>query len=65
MENIANKVEEIVMQFESEQKSFEDMLKFDDILKRLGKLVILETPTYDLPMVDTIGKNTYNSINNK
>jgi hypothetical protein len=65
MENIADKLEEIKNQTDSEKSKFEQLSKFEDTIKNLQKILTIEKPTYSFPQVDTIGKQTYTSLNKK
>lgn len=63
MKNIANKLEEIKNQLEIDNASFDQLSNFDTTIKNLEKFLKLEKPSYDFPHIDTIGKQTYNSLN--
>lgn len=65
MKNIADKLEEIKSQTDVEKAKFEQLTRFDDTIKNLEKVLTLEKPTYNFPQVDTIGKQTYTSLNKK
>lgn len=65
MKNIADKLEEIKSQTDVEKAKFEQLARFDDTIKNLEKVLTLEKPTYSFPQVDTIGKQTYTSLNKK
>lgn len=65
MENMADKLDDIKRHSDLEETKFEQISKFDETLKNLEKVLKLEKPTYSFPQVDTIGKQTYTSINKK
>lgn len=65
MKNIADKLEEIKNQTDVEKAKFEQLTRFEDTIKNLEKVLTLEKPTYSFPQVDTIGKQTYTSLNKK
>lgn len=65
MRNIADKLEEIKNQTDVEEAKFEQLIRFEDTIKNLEKVLTLEKPSYSFPQVDTIGKRTYSSLNKK
>lgn len=48
-------------------KPFEEqkLREFDKLIADMKKLGLIKDPVYDLPMVDTIGKTYYSSINKR
>lgn len=65
MKDIADKLEEIKNPTDDEKSKFEQLTKFEETVKNLEKFLTLEKPTYSFPLVDTIGKQTYTSLNKK
>lgn len=65
MKNIADKIEEIRVHIDLEKAKFEQLTRFEDTIRNLEKVLSLEKPTYSFPQVDTIGKQTYTSLNKK
>jgi hypothetical protein len=65
MKDIADKLEEIKNQTDDEKSKFKQLTKFEETVKNLEKFLTLEKPTYSFPLVDTIGKQTYTSLNKK
>lgn len=65
MNNLSEKLQEIIAKEEkknSHDKQFEKLDQFVDEMKKSG---LIKKPDYTLPMVDTIGKTYYSSINRK
>jgi hypothetical protein len=63
--NISKKIEEILSQSESSSSGFGQIAKFEETLKNLQKIAPINKPVYNLPQTDTIGKQTYSSLNRK
>lgn len=65
MKNIAEKLDEIIKQTASDKAKFEQLSNFEDTMNTLQSIMAMEKPTYNYPQVDTIGKQTYSSLNKK
>lgn len=65
MKNIAENIEQIIKRLETNNAKFEQISKLDETLKSLQVVSSTEKPSYILPQIDTIGKNTYSSLNKK
>ena len=65
MKNIADQLEEIKKQTEADKDKFDQLSSFEETINNLQKVFALKKPTYSLPQVDTIGKQTYISLNKK
>jgi len=65
MENLTNIVEKITQQIDEEKDKLQQISKFDETIKMLGSIVILEKPTYSFPLIDTLGKQTYSNLNRR
>lgn len=63
MENISDKLEQIVEDFSSAVSNLEQLKRFEDTMKDLQSLTSLDKPQYNLPQVDTLGRTTYLSLN--
>ena len=63
MSDLAEKVEEIVKNFEIREDKSEQLAKLEEILEKLQDIIVLEKKSYNLPHVDTLGKNTFRYIN--
>ena len=65
MKNIAENIEQIIKRLEPNNAKFEQISKLDDTLKSLQSVSTIDKPSYIFPQIDTIGKNTYSSLNKK
>jgi hypothetical protein len=65
MKNLAEKLEQIINESDANMAEFDQISKFEDTMKDLQKVVTFAKPTYVFPQVDTIGKQTYTSLNKK
>ena len=65
MEKLAEKLDSIILQVESDKANFEQLSKFEDTMNNLQRLLPLEKPSYVFPLVDTLGRQTYSSLNKK
>ena len=65
MKNIAENIEQIIKRLEPNNAKFEQISKLDDTLKSLQSVSPIDKPSYIFPQIDTIGKNTYSSLNKK
>ncbi|MFB6318512.1 hypothetical protein [Saccharicrinis sp. FJH54] len=69
MKDLAKHVEDILddtkKQAVKNNADFEQIRKLDEALTILNKLEDREKPSYCLPPVDTLGKQTYTNLNRK
>ncbi len=61
MKDIEKKVVEVIQK--EEQKFNEEIKKIDVLVKDINEVCPIEKPTYALPLVDTIGKTYFNTLN--
>lgn len=61
---LAEKINEIILKEVSttEKEKQMEVIKMINEMKNVG---LIKTPAYDLPLVDTIGKTYYSSINKR
>lgn len=65
MELLIEKLTEIVSRELSNSSEKEKQKDFGNLLRDMQNAGIVKKPVYDLPMVDTIGKSFYSTINKK
>ena len=65
MNNITGKIDRIVRRTNANKHRFEQIAKFDSTIECLQKIAPVEKPSYNLPLIDTIGKQTYSILNKK
>jgi hypothetical protein len=65
MKKITENISNVISQNEDCLISFDQFAKFEKTIIELKKNVLLEKPTYDYPMIDTIGILTYSALNSK
>jgi|GEM_PF-896262 len=65
MENLTNLAQQIIQQTEKDKDKLQQISEFDETLKMLEGLMVLEKSTYSFPMIDTLGKQTYSNLNSK
>jgi hypothetical protein len=63
MKNIEERIIELTRK--EEQKTNIDLKNFDTFVKTLDEIYHREKPSYNIPLVDTIGKTYYNTFNRK
>jgi hypothetical protein len=63
MRSIADKTKQTINL--EEKKNFDDknFSEFNQLLTQIDKLGYFEKPNYSFPLVDTIGKTTYSTLN--
>jgi len=59
MKTLEIKIEEVIAKENDKNSKIEKFKEINTIIENLDKLGISNKPTYDLPPVDTIGKNLY------
>ncbi|MBE2281272.1 MAG: hypothetical protein IAE91_12840 [Ignavibacteriaceae bacterium] len=64
MKNLSEKITKLNNQTDKEKGKLEQVSQFDVTIEELKKITNLQKPTYNLPLVDTIGKHTHSSLNN-
>lgn len=65
MDNLAKRVEQIVVETKNEKTKLEQIRQFDETIKKLGELEKSVNPTYSFPLIDTLGRQTYSNLNKK
>lgn len=65
MKSIADKLKETVKLEEKKNSHDKNFREFDLLLKEMNKLGYSQKPDYSLPLVDTIGKTTYSTLNKR
>lgn len=65
MEDLSKKLETIIAQSDEKKEEFEQINKFEKTFNELQKIAPMEKPTYNLPQVDTLGRMTYVSLNQR
>jgi argonaute-like protein implicated in RNA metabolism and viral defense len=65
MGDIVKLIEKIVDKAESKENKLEQISKFDEAIKMLEILEKSEKLTYNFPLTDTLGKQTYSNLNKK
>ncbi|MEC4050340.1 hypothetical protein OX284_012930 [Flavobacterium sp. SUN046] len=63
MESIVDKIKETTKAEEKKNASDKSLREFEKLLVNMDKLGCLKKPDYSLPLVDTIGKTTYSTLN--
>lgn len=57
MNNIAGQIESICADLKAKIHDYDQVARFDETIRELGKLIELKKATYTLPLPDTIGKD--------
>ncbi len=65
MEDLSKKLEIIISQSNDGKEDLEQIIKFEETFNKLQKIAPVDKPTYSLPQVDTLGKSTYLSLNQR
>jgi hypothetical protein len=65
MEDLSKKLEIIISQSDDKKEELEQINKFEKTFNELQKIAPVEKPTYSLPQVDTLGRMTYVSLNQR
>jgi len=65
MKSISEQVQEIVVLEQSKNSGDKQFKEFEQVLEDMKKNGFIRTPNYTLPLVDTIGKTYYSSINKR
>lgn len=65
MENLAKLVEQLVNKTNTEKNNLEQISKFDETLKMLRIKDSSEKTTYNFPLIDTLGTQTYSNLNRR
>lgn len=63
MKSIVDKIKETTKAEEKKNASDKSLREFEKLLVNMDKLGCLKKPDYSLPLVDTIGKTTYSTLN--
>lgn len=63
MKSIVDKIKETTKAEEKKNASDKNLREFEKLLVNMDKLGCLKKPDYSLPLVDTIGKTTYSTLN--
>ncbi len=62
MENLTDKLSEIIKEIEANPKT-DQIKKFDDAMEKFSILDLPKKTDYSFPLIDTLGKRTYASLN--
>jgi hypothetical protein len=65
MKQIAEQLQEIVIKEGKKNSTDKQLKEFNQLLDEMKKSGYIKTPNYTLPLVDTIGKTYYSSINKR
>lgn len=65
MEFLIEKITEIISKEVSNPSDKDRQKDFEKLLTDMQNAGVVKKPTYDLPMVDTIGKTYYSTINKR
>jgi len=63
MKSLSTKLSELIDEKKNEIILEKDIISFEEMIKRLEDSGLVKKPNYDLPMVDTLGKRFYSSLN--
>jgi hypothetical protein len=63
MKSIADKLKETIKIEEKKNSSDKNFKEFEQLLAKMDKLGYSQKPDYSFPLVDTIGKTTYSTLN--
>jgi len=63
MKTIADKLKETVNVEQNKNSNIKNLKEFDQLIAQIGKLGYSEKAVYSFPLVDTIGKTTYTTLN--
>ena len=63
MKLIAEKLTDVISMELSQISEVKKIKEFDKLLSDMKKAGLIKQPNYNLPLVDTIGKTYYSSIN--
>jgi hypothetical protein len=58
-------LETIIDHLDDKKEQYEQINKFEETFNELQKIAPMEKPTYSLPQVDTLGRMTYASLNQR
>lgn len=65
MKLIAEKLTDVISKELTNPLEKQKVKEFDKLLTEMKKAGLIKNPNYNLPMVDTIGKTYYTSINRR
>ena len=65
MKSITDKLKETLKLEEKKNSNDKNFREFDSLIKEMDKLGYSKKPDYSLPLVDTIGKTTYSTLNKR
>jgi hypothetical protein len=65
MKSISEKLTELIENESRESLEMKNLLQLGKTISKLKKTGIIKQSTYDFPMVDTIGKTLFSSLNKK
>ena len=63
MKSIADKIKQTIKLEEKKNSNDKKFSEFNQLLAQMDKLGYSEKPNYSFPLVDTIGKTTYSTLN--
>ena len=63
MKTIADKLKETVKVEQNKNSNIKNLKEFDQLIAQIDKLGYSKKAVYSLPLVDTIGKTTYTTLN--
>jgi cell fate (sporulation/competence/biofilm development) regulator YlbF (YheA/YmcA/DUF963 family) len=63
MKSIADKLKETVKAEEKNNSADKNFREFEQLLAKMDKLGYSQKPDYSLPLVDTIGRTAYSTLN--
>jgi hypothetical protein len=63
MKSIADKLQDTVKLEEKKNASDKNFKEFEQLISQMDKLGYTQKPDYSFPLVDTIGKTTYSTLN--
>ncbi|MDI9311126.1 MAG: hypothetical protein QM535_12995 [Limnohabitans sp.] len=65
MKSIANKLKDTVKLEEKKNANDKNFKEFEQLISQMEKLGYTQKPDYTFPLVDTIGKTTYSTLNKR
>ncbi len=63
MNSLSEQVEDILKNIDTNKENLKQIAVYEETISKLQHFVNLEKPEYNLPLVDTIGKQTYILLN--
>lgn len=65
MESTSKKLNQVILEESSKDSKDNTTRELEILLENIRKTGLFKGPTYNLPLVDTIGKTYYSSINKR